>query len=218
MKKFMIYGFALMLLFGCKNYSEFGDAHVRIAVENTAAVFIEARDGNLVTGANVTMHNSTGVSCLLKFSFNEGAYTAPVPPSSDGVYTFTIQSALFSEPYTQNVDHFRLTASPQITLLQDESAHSALAGARLNANEKINVAWSAVEHATVYQVLIGGDALYAGTVTGTATTIPALNTGVAGTYTIMVTAQFIGGDPLFESENFYSYSEKAGSSVLMLTQ
>jgi len=36
--------------------------------------------------------------------------------------------------------------------------------------------------------------------------------------TVSITAQFIAGDPLFEQAQFYSFSERAGASVLFMLQ
>ena len=199
---------------------------VRIVIEtltgqaSNAKVYVEASDGNLLTGARVVIHNSSFAASLMDFSFTEGAYTSTIPPSSDGKYTVTVQSSVLEEKFTQTVVHYILTESPQITLLQDELANSALSGATLEVGKNVNIEWSASPYATVYQVRIrkDGTEVLVQTVSGTSVSIAPSDISLAGAYTVSITAQFVEGDPLLENSNYYSFSEKVASSVLFLTQ
>lgn len=230
-KKFCTLGFALLvglLFYGCSvtDTSSDSDPTIRIVIESlasqasTAKVYVEASDGNLLTGARVVISNSSLVASLMNFSYTEGAYTSAIPPSADGKYTVSVQSAALKKDFTQTVDHYILSESPQISLLQDELANSALSGASLVVGKSVNIEWSVSSHATVYQVRIkkGGTEVCVQSVSGTSVNILSSNIGAAGAYTVAITAQFVAGDPLLDDDNYYSFSEKEGSSVLFLTE
>lgn len=221
-----IVAFFISLLFSCSLFTPPLELQVRIVLvsrfgqASTAKAYVESTDGNLLTGARIVIRNSDGVSSLLNFDFAESAYLALLPPSTDGNYDITIHSILLKDSFSQTIKHRVLSDSPQIIVLQDEAAHSALSGGTLNTNKIINVEWTPVADATVYQITVnkGGSAVFVQSVSGTAIGIPATNLGTAGTFSVSVMAQYITGDPLLETENFYSYSEKTGSSVLFITQ
>lgn len=217
---------AMVLLVACTLLAACApaDPAVRIIFESpiggasTARVLVEGSDGNLVTGATVVVRNSAGAAVLLGFSYDDGAYTGVIPASTDGEYSITVDSSLMAEAYTRTVTHRVLEDGPDITLLQDESAASALSGATMDRSQALNIGWNAVSNATVYQVRIlrTGSEVLVSSVAGTSFTLPAGTLTAAGSYLVQVNAQYIAGDPLLLDADYYCFSEAAGPSVLFL--
>jgi hypothetical protein len=184
--------------------------------ESTAKVFLQGADGDQVTGSTVIIVNNQGVVNLLPFSFNQGCYSGDIPLSTDGEYTIMVDSLLVQEPLMQEVQHPILTDSPDILVLENPLGESALQGETLLLEQGLQIGWSAVENATVYQVALyyQGTICHIGSVSGTALTLTADDLSGAGMFSCCVKAQYIGGDGLLLSENYYSYSEASGPSIV----
>ena len=210
-------------LAGCSMAQEDSDRSVNIhmvlesrgSYNGRAYVYLEGPDGNYLTGGRVMIENSGGVVNLLHFNIDEGCYEGEIPFSADGQFSLLVDSALLDRPYRQKIDHYVLTESPDITLLQDSSGASALSGESLGIGRDIRLSWKKSAHATVYQIRLykNGILLHSETSTENSSIILGKNLSGEGNYTCQIKAQYIGGDPLLRNQNYYSYSEKGGASL-----
>lgn len=185
-------------------------------VQTVANIFLEGNDGNLVTGSSVIVRNSENVATLIGFDFTKGCYSGNIPASSDGKYSVEIISKLLDEKKTQTVEHFTLEENPTINQLVDSDSNDATLGGELNLNSDISLTWNSVSNSSIYQikVLKNGKEVYVSTSKENTVIIAADTLKESGQYSVFISAQYISGDPLFEKENYYSYSEKVGTTLL----
>lgn len=197
------------------------EINMRIALEsvknegNHVRVFLEGKDGNFLTGSTVIIVNSQGVVNLLGFSFEKGCYIGEIPFSVDGIYKIMVDSVLMRNTLVQEINHYILLEDSEIQVLQNPQDLSALEGETLDIAKGLQIGWSSVEHATVYQIMLyyEGNLCYLGTASSTSLTLEPEQLKGSGLYTCQIVAQYISGDALMLQENFYSFSQTSGSSV-----
>lgn len=184
--------------------------------QTVANVYLEGRDGNLVTGSTVLVRNTENVATLVGFDFTKGCYSGNIPASSDGKYSVEIISKLLDDKKTQTVEHFILEKTPTIKGLVDSDGNDATLGGELKLKSDISLTWELVDNSTTYQVKIlkDGKEVFVSTSKENTLIIPADTLKDSGQYSIFISAQYISGDPLFEKNNYYSYSEKVGTTLL----
>lgn len=222
MKKYYLV-LIVILLFGC----ELSDSsncrntlNLRIAVhsKNTlrteVCVYIEGFDGNYLTGCTVIVLNSSGVASLLGFNLDKGCYYSEIPVSEDGVYEIRVNSSLLDDTIVKYFEHHVLKMKTELELFQNNSGASALSGETLSSEVPIQIGWSEVQEASIYQLEVykAGNLVLVRSIPTTVTVIEpgALMPGTD--YYCKIDAQYIKGDPLFESTFYYSFSEVSGSS------
>ncbi len=210
-------------LTGCSLAQQDSDRSVNIhmilesreSYNGRASVYLEGPDGNYLTGSRVMIENSGGAVNLLHFDIDAGCYEGEIPYSADGHYTVLVDGTLLDTPYSKTIDHYVLRESPDITLLQDSSGASALSGESLGTGNEIRLSWKKSSQATVYQICLykNGSLVHLETSPENTAIIQGEVLSGEGNYSCQIKAQYIGGDPLLRNQNYYSYSEKGGSSL-----
>lgn len=184
--------------------------------QTSANIFLEGSDGNLVTGSTVIIINSENVATLAGFDFTKGCYSNYIPSTLNGEYSIEVISSLLDKKRVQKVEHFILLEAPLINQLADSEGNRALTGDTLNISEEINLSWDLVKESTIYQIRIlkNGKDIYTGSSKDNSIIIPGNTLKEEGQFSVYITAQYISGDPIFEKSNYYSYSEKIGSTLI----
>ena len=182
-----------------------------------AAVYEEGKDGNAVTGSLVQVLDPGGSTTLLSFSTASGAYTGN-PPALDGKYKVVVNSLAYGIK-TNVLTYHPLSRQPEVLDISGSDGASAMTGAALSKSNTIAVSWNPVTQATVYQmrVIQSGSLVFQGTTSNTTYIIPA-GTLSTGSLTLSIRAQYIGGDALFNSTNWYALSWCDSDSVFASIQ
>lgn len=219
-------GLAVSVPLSCAYDAGLTEPKIRVILESgsassvTARVFMEDGAGQAVTGANGVVVNSSGVSKRLDFQYDTYCYQGIIPISSDRKYLIEVQSLLLAEKFSGVFEHLCLVQKPAVIVLRDQMGNDSLVGGTLSISSPMEVAWNAVEGATIYRLAISksGTEIYASSMVGTTAVLPAAMYLGAGSYVLKVSAQFIAGDPLLSTEDYYSFSEKSGDAILFYVE
>lgn len=215
----------LVIFISCSNSStSYESEMVRIALASPyndkveARVYIEGLDGNIVTGAVVSVKDSANSITILNYNFQQGCYYGLVNKASGGEYTFTVNSRLFKTPKEYIVPHLYLENTIDIKKIEmlNQIGESYQNYDTFNTSLPIRITWpSSVENCT-YKITIKTPAkvLYEVSTNNKTIEIPA-NTIPAGTNYVylQIQQQKLYGDILFQNANYYSVSVYSTGSI-----
>jgi hypothetical protein len=194
-KNIFVYIF-LCLLVSCKTSQDPIETplFIRTSIESSTTsdarirVFVEGKDGNMLTGAVVLVRNSQNNVLVLPL---------------DSLFYFSVQSAVSPERKEYSIRHQKLSTSAALQEMKDSEGNSSLLGEKLQANKPVQIVWNSVVPNALYQIRIS-DAfglVYAVSTQETQCIIPE-NTFIAGNYFVEIITQIIFGDPLFISDTY----------------
>ncbi|KGE72396.1 hypothetical protein [Spirochaeta lutea] len=182
-------------------------------------VFLEATDGNVLTGARVSAESPGSSIQILGFSQNLGCYTGVFSQLLSGEYEITIASALLDDSIRVAVNHQIPEGKPNITSCTDQSGNNGMLGQSLQGTEDITLEWNSITGTSVYDVSVNQGVIQSWqSATAENTIIIPGNILSEGDYTVAVNAQWVDGDPLLFDPLFYSASESQGASFLLNVQ
>jgi hypothetical protein len=183
-------------------------------------VYTENGKGDVVTGAIVLAATNTGSVSRIAFNPETYSYNTKTEIPSDGVFKFSVQSSLVEDKIKYSITHIPLKSAPCITIFRDAEGKSVLEGERVSASEDIQIAWDSVYSGTVYKVSIKTALLtiYSVSTKALQVTVPAAVLSQNKTYYAQIEAQYINGDPLFETADYYSVSVYDGANVSFTTE
>ncbi len=226
MKKGFIFIIVLIILTSCKFDKEEENFKIRVSAisENssdiTFKVYPENAQGNIVSGAVVTVTDSLNIVHLLPFSFSNQVYSETIENTSNSEFTIQVASNCISQRRTIKIPHQTLTQKPSISIFNDSDGNSALSGKELKSNQEIQLAWNNLGENIVYNVSIKSTLK---TVFTKSTEVPFIiipeNTLESNkNYTVFIKAQKINGDPFFLKYDYYSVSSITSSGITFFTE
>jgi hypothetical protein len=197
-----------------------GGVSVRYIIESSSGsgvrvrVFMEGSGGQSVDGALVVAVSPADEAMVLGYDYQEGCYAGELASVIAGDYAVSVRSRLLRDgAAAKTIRHVPLTEAPAITGLADDTGSDALLGGSPRADRCMSVSWSEVPGATASALhIVEGATERWSASTGETNVIVPSEALEAGTYGFRVAAQCISGDPLFESEDYYSASEASGST------
>lgn len=226
MKKFLVVFAACVFMAGCKlsvenlkkglsvRTSFVSDGKGYVAV----SVWPENSDGNIVTGAAVTVRDASNQVWYCDFNNDKQVYSTNME-SSGGELTVTVKSAVLDQIYKKAFPHKTLSSKPVLKVFSDESGNSVLSGKSVDPSEDIQIAWNSLGDGIVYNVQVRSalSVKWSKSTSVPSITIPA-GTLSDGNFYLQIAAQWISGDPLFEKEDYYSQSTVTSSNLSFYTE
>jgi hypothetical protein len=173
-----------------------------------AAVVVEGKDGNALSGAFVTITDEHHIVLALGYDFASGSYTGTMDEyDGDMRYTVEVSSSAFNEPIRVMVPYTNLSSAPHVTVFQDAQGNSVLNGQAVAAGEPVQIGWALCGEHTAYQLVIKTalKKIYTVSTNAGTITIPA-NTLPVGAYVLEITAQKMHGDMYFKTAPYYAVS------------
>ncbi len=225
MKKYILLFIGFIIFTSCQNNIE-ETFKVRVAAVSdnteyiTFNVYPENSQGNIVSGAVVTITDESNAVHLLPFSSGNQVYTETIEGTNSSVYTVQVSSNCISQPRIIKILHTVLTEKPALTVFNDSDGNSALAGNELQSNKEIQLAWKSLGENVVYNVSIKSTlkTVFSKSTEIPLVIIPANTLKENSNYTVYITAQKIYGDPVFLKDDFYSASSITSSGISFFTK
>lgn len=218
--KLAIACFSVTLLCSCTDPStgQVTATRARTVVESSAGgdakiqVYLEGADGNMLTGAAITVTDYQNRYEMLPFVQDDYCYVGTFPVPSDGVLDFFIDSNGIDESLSYSVPHRTLSEAPTITVFQDSSGDSVLSGESLDSALTIQIGWEKpdVNAVCIVNVRDQFGSVFSLSTKATSCLIPAGTLTAGKSYGLIVSAQLLYGDPTFKSYAYYSVSSVTG--------
>lgn len=179
----------------------------------TVFVWPENKEGNIVTGAVVTVTDSSNQVWHCEFNNSKQVYSTEIESSSES-FKIRVVSNLLDEPFEKIYPHKIFSEKPVLKSFTDESGNNVLSGKSLSPGEKILIAWNDLGTDIVYQVQVRSAASvkWSSSCSLPSIEVPA-DVLTEGTYYLQIIAQWISGDAVYEKEDYYSLSAVTSSSL-----
>ncbi len=218
LKVFLITPIVLLVISSCSNSSNIqltGDVRISLTSPYNdmveAKVYIEGADGNIVTGAVVSIKTSINTVSFLDYSFQQGCYYNLVDKSSDGLYTVVVKSQLFKSPAVYTIPHTFLedSVNSQSIEMTNQIGQSYQKYDSFDTSYPIRVTWSSLVDDCTYKVIIRTPVkiLYEITTNNKTMELPAYTIPAGSNYVyLQIQQQKSYGDMFFESSDYYSVS------------
>jgi hypothetical protein len=118
------------------------------------------------------------------------------------------------------VPHTVLSTGPSVLDARDASNRSSRSGAALDPAESISLSWRAVDGVSAYQILIyrAGEIIMVASSAEPVYALPASSLPAASLVSASVSAQWLSGDPLYETAQYCSMSSADGPSFSFSTR
>jgi hypothetical protein len=186
----------------------------------TFKVYPENSQGNIVSGAVVTVTDASNVIHLLDFSSSNQFYTKTIEGITNSEYTIQVSSNCITNRHTMIIPHTLLTEKPAVSVLNDSDSNSALSGKELQSNQEIQLAWNNLGVDLVYNVSIKSTlkTVFSKSTQVPFIMIPADSLEKNSNYTLYINAQKIYGDPYFINADYYSVSSITSSGLSFFTK
>lgn len=176
-------------------------ARIRVRLENDS--------GNVPTGARVLLETPAGAISWLYYNASSNLYETTLSSPVSGNYIVSVESSLGK--VERKISYVSLSDIPNIQTVQDAAGTIAGSDVGLDATKEISLSWDGVPGATVYQgtVTNGANMVLVFSTIDTVYPIAPDTLQPDKTYALMVTAQYIAGDPYLRESDYYvfSYSE-----------
>ncbi|QEN04432.1 hypothetical protein EW093_06880 [Thiospirochaeta perfilievii] len=176
--------------------------------EIKAKVYLEGVNGQAINGALVYILTPYNQMNLLDFDYDIGCYTAFLGSPITGTYSIAVESRAYKD-LTREIDFVNLGEDLDFILIQDDSGHDALYGQDISLNGKLSITWDILNNISLYQVKVTkpDGTVYEVSTIENSVLLDNSVLDVKGNYSIQLLAQYIYGDPLFQSFDYYAVNE-----------
>ena len=176
--------------------------------KNSAYVYVwpENLDGNIVSGAVVSVTDSSHKVYNCEFNSGKQVYFSEVDSDSE-TCVITVKSALLSDIFRKVIPYKKVSTKPEPVTFSDASGNSVLKGGILNRDEQIQIAWNALGDCFSYTAKVSSavNEYWRCSTDACSVFIPE-NELSSGLYNLEITAQWTSGDPFYESEDYFCES------------
>lgn len=178
----------------------------------------EDGSGDVPTGAKVLLVSPANEVTWLRYDSSSCVYSAILVAPMEGDYRIDIQSVLGRTG--ASLSFKQISGKPSIISMQDGAGAEVGTGRKLRADLPISISWRSCGNASVYQVRFdavdGGNLVLA---SSEASLLVEPGTLAAGaTYSVVISAQYIYGDPYLRERNTYAYSFAESSEYSFSTE
>jgi hypothetical protein len=219
MKKlsFLLICLITFLCFSCAMEGNPQDMSCWVTIEETGIeqlrvrVRLEDSTGNVPNGARVLFETPDRELIWVYFNSAANMYEASVSEVISGEYIVKVNSAVGD--ISMKCPVIILKEEPEVILLQDANGISAGQGKKLSATADISLKWNLIDNAAVYKgsIYSGVSLVHVFSSTESNYTIPSNTLEANKSYTLVIEAQYISGDPYLEKEPYYVFSYSQGS-------